>query len=116
MMHGNLFNSKIKITTLEDLHGKTMKLFVDTHENDGVLITTLLGREVDGTVYYISESEGLLQCARSVCGNTKPQYWNNSTKRLYCMQCAAILNRENPEANALYGEPLCVLNGNKPLP
>lgn len=53
-------------------------------------------------------SPELLKCARAACSNTGPEWFNKSTRALYCESCAQRINKENEkDALRLYGGPLC---------
>lgn len=49
-------------------------------------------------------------CYRTICNNKKAIYYNHSTKKHYCQECADFINNENrKDALRLYGHELCIL-------
>jgi hypothetical protein len=50
------------------------------------------------------------KCNRTACNNQDAQWFNHSTQKYYCAECAAKLNEfNNADAMLLYGHPLCTL-------
>lgn len=52
------------------------------------------------------EYKGL--CNRSACLKPGALYFNHSTRKYYCSQCAILINEANPESFKMYGRALCV--------
>lgn len=49
-----------------------------------------------------------VNCARQVCDNMQAVYFNLSTRKMYCKECAILINKANHlEAHRLYGQDLC---------
>lgn len=51
------------------------------------------------------------ECNRTACQNNEATFYNHSTKKYYCTDCATLINRVNPESQQMFGHPLCT----KPL-
>ena len=50
------------------------------------------------------------ECNRTVCRNTDAQWFNRSTEKFYCEDCAEEINYMNfDDAQRLFGTMLCVL-------
>ncbi len=50
------------------------------------------------------------KCNRAACNNQDAQWFNHSTRKYYCADCAAKLNKLNKvDALKLYGHDLCTL-------
>lgn len=47
------------------------------------------------------------ECNRAACSNEGARWYNHSTKKHYCDDCARIINEFNPEAHDIYGHALC---------
>lgn len=64
----------------------------------------------------IKSDKGLLggSCNRVACQKPGAIYFNRSTRAHYCRSCATLINRANPDAQALFGGPLCVLAEHQP--
>ncbi len=48
------------------------------------------------------------ECNRMRCENNDAVFFNRSTLKYYCITCAIVLNKSNPDAEELFGGPLCV--------
>lgn len=46
-------------------------------------------------------------CNRTACQQPPADYYNHSTRMWYCAECAAAINRLNPESHQIYGHELC---------
>lgn len=51
-------------------------------------------------------SKGLWKgaCNRTACQKPGALYFNSSTRKYYCFDCATLINNDNPQLN---GEDLC---------
>lgn len=50
-------------------------------------------------------------CNRSSCLKPGANYYNHSTRKYYCEECATVINNVNrKEAMELFGHDLCTLN------
>lgn len=49
------------------------------------------------------------ECNRTVCENKNAKWYNCSTQKYYCAECANLINRVNPEFTKENGFPLCKL-------
>jgi hypothetical protein len=50
------------------------------------------------------------ECNRTVCHRSPANWYNHSTRKHYCHECALILNRENErDAMRLFGHALCTI-------
>jgi hypothetical protein len=50
------------------------------------------------------------ECNRTVCHRSPANWYNHSTRKHYCHECALIINRENErDAMRLYGHALCTI-------
>ena len=50
------------------------------------------------------------ECNRTVCKNKGAVWFNHSTKKFYCSECAWIINDANKkEAMRIFGHELCTL-------
>jgi hypothetical protein len=50
------------------------------------------------------------ECNRTVCHRSPANWYNHSTRKHYCYECALILNRENErDAMRLFGHALCTI-------
>lgn len=48
------------------------------------------------------------ECNRTSCDNNHAYWFNHSTRKYYCQQCAEIINMYNKkEAIEMYGHDLC---------
>lgn len=58
----------------------------------------------------MSNTKGLFNgvCNRTACSNTPADFYNYSTNMHYCKECAALINKVNPEAKELFGHALCL--------
>lgn len=45
---------------------------------------------------------------QSSCNNSHATWFNNSTRKYYCRECAYLINQANPEWLREYGEKICV--------
>lgn len=53
-------------------------------------------------------------CNRTACQKDKSAfYFNHSTEKYYCTECANTINRMNPEAMEIYGHVLCTHGKNE---
>ncbi len=50
------------------------------------------------------------ECNRTACSNKPAIYYNHSTRKYYCVQCARMINDVNPESYRIYGHQLCTIN------
>ena len=49
------------------------------------------------------------ECNRTVCNNTGAIYFNYSTEKHYCEECAEIINRVNrTDSQRIFGHDLCL--------
>ncbi len=49
------------------------------------------------------------ECYRTACSNKWARYFNHSTEKHYCIQCARLINDVNrKDAIAMYGHDLCI--------
>ena len=46
-------------------------------------------------------------CNRTVCQKPGAVYYNHSTEKYYCSECADKINKMNPESFQIYGHQLC---------
>ncbi len=47
-------------------------------------------------------------CKRAVCNNKPANYFNHSTLKYYCSQCADLINTENAvDSMRMFGHELC---------
>lgn len=50
------------------------------------------------------------ECNRTVCSNSPAVYYNHSTRKYYCIECAELINRMNrADAFRMFGHDLCTL-------
>ena len=50
------------------------------------------------------------QCNRTDCSNEPAIYYNHSTRKYYCKECALLINKYNhKDAHAMFGHDLCTL-------
>ncbi len=47
------------------------------------------------------------ECNRTVCKHLNANWYNSSTRKYYCIECALLINREN-------NQELCVKENNEP--
>lgn len=48
-------------------------------------------------------------CNRESCQKPPAIFFNQSTEKYYCPQCAKMINEMNPESYKLYGTQLCII-------
>ncbi len=54
------------------------------------------------------------KCNRSACNNDNAIYYNHSTRKYYCHDCAMLINRVNYyDSMRLFGHELCTLINQK---
>ncbi len=91
------------------LNGKVVK----THKG-----LTRTGKNVKRTFATAPAPEGIYpadkgkfggSCNRSACLDRLAVFYNYSTRKYYCAECAYTLNRVNQDANDLFGHDLCLL-------
>ena len=46
-------------------------------------------------------------CNRTACQQPPADYFNHSTHKRYCSECAALINKMNPETYLDMGHALC---------
>lgn len=46
-------------------------------------------------------------CNRTACQKPIASYYNHSTEKWYCADCATLINNANPESYRLFGHALC---------
>lgn len=61
--------------------------------NDNVFAGARATLSIDGKV--VARSVETVKCARTVCINMDPKYFNSSTRQMYCAVCARKINRAN---------------------
>jgi hypothetical protein len=49
------------------------------------------------------------ECNRTSCSNKDARWYNHSTRKYYCSECAFLINKHNPEALSIYGHELCTI-------
>lgn len=53
------------------------------------------------------KGEYMGNCNRTDCQEPPAEYYNHSTRKFYCAECAAKINRMNPESHTMFGHDLC---------
>lgn len=82
-----------------------------------VPLKTLIERNEMGIMFIERPLKGHWNgdCNRTACNKSPASYYNHSTQKYYCKECALMINEHNrADAHRLYGHDLC-LHVNKPV-